>query len=200
MNVSSRAALALFAPLALAVGCDDEPVDDPPDLAPPPAECAEHVFDPCMGGEGRQLEELPRDHVAEPEAIEYPDDPPASGPHRPNWARWGEYSAIGPEWWLHNLEHGGVALLYHPCAGAETIEALRAFAQSHPGDATGPLRYVLAPSPDLPDRVAVVAWGWRYLASCARPDEIEEFVARHYRMAPEDIADDGRYTDGWIRR
>lgn len=202
MTVSSRIlGVALIALCSAA--CEGDPAEsDPPDLAPPPPGCATHEFDPCAGGEGRMLELASGLHIAEPEPIDYPDSPPASGPHRPDWARWGEYSDLDPPRWLHNLEHGGVALLYHPCAGAETIEALRAYAAAHPGDAGGPFRYILAPYADLPEgaRVAVVTWGWRYLAPCARPDEIEEFVARRYRMAPEDIAGDGRYSEGWLRR
>lgn len=202
MTVSSRMLCLALVALSSAACEGDPTASDPPDLPPPPPGCEAADFGPCVAGEGRMLELGRGLHIAEPEPITYPDSPPASGPHRPDWARWGEYSDLEPARWLHNLEHGGVALLYHPCAGPETIDALRAFADAQPGDAGGPFRYILAPYPDLPDeaRVAVVAWGWRYLASCVRTDEIQEFVARRYRTAPEDIAGDGRYSEGWLRR
>ncbi|XP_048375235.1 tumor protein p53-inducible protein 13 isoform X2 [Sphaerodactylus townsendi] len=39
-----------------------------------------------------------------------------SGSRRPFGAAPGEYLYCPPQRWLHNLKHGGVAFLYHPCA------------------------------------------------------------------------------------
>lgn len=198
-----RIRLAALAILTL-TACDPDATDDvdatDPEPEPTPAECAGYVPDPCAAGEGRLFEDLGGAHVAAPDPITWPDTPPASGPHRPQWARWGEYHTLGPEHWLHNLEHGGVALLYHPCAGDDVVDALRDFARSRPADAGGPFRWVLAPYPDLPAPVAAITWQWRYLAPCVNLDELTEFVDRHYRDAPEDIASDGSHTEGWLGR
>lgn len=193
-------------------GCEADPLESmneaspdggPADSGPvDPTACLDPAYDPgpCMPGEGRQLGEYPATHISEPDEITWEDSPPASGPHRPAWARWGEYSYLPPERWLHNLEHGGVALLYHPCAPAETIDALRAIAQARPDDDRGFFRWVMTPYADLPSAVAVVAWEWRYLAPCVDADEIGAFIDRNYRQAPEDVQGDGSFEDGWIGR
>ena len=130
--------------------------------------------------------------------IDYPTAPPSSGPHNPSWAKWGEYEYLPPENWLHNLEHGGVALLYHPCADSETVDTLRSFAQTRPEDDGGAFRWILTPFIDLPSAFAVVMWEWSMTAQCVDTDDLEVFVDTHYRQAPEDIAGDGAFDQGWL--
>ena len=36
----------------------------------------------------------------------------------------GKYEYLPPQRWLHNLEHGGIAFLYHPCAEQSVIDSL----------------------------------------------------------------------------
>ncbi|MEZ4463601.1 MAG: DUF3105 domain-containing protein [bacterium] len=151
----------------------------------------------CGEGVGERLEFAGQRHIAEDMAIAYADDPPASGDHRGQWARWGEYSALPPQRWLHNLEHGGVAFLYHPCASAAEVEALRAVIRDRLAADAG-FRYVLTPYEDLPSAVGVVAWEWRYLAPCVRPEVIDQFIDQHYGQAPEDVAAHGGYAVGFV--
>jgi hypothetical protein len=48
--------------------------------------------------------------------IQYPTNPPASGPHYPIWAAFQEFATPVPRpYWVHSLEHGAVVLLYN-CA------------------------------------------------------------------------------------
>lgn len=130
--------------------------------------------------------------------IDYNEAPPSSGSHNPSWAKWGEYEYLPPENWLHNLEHGGVALLYHPCADEELVDSLRESARSRPEDDGGPFRWVLTPFIDLPSAFAVVMWEWSMTAECVDSNEVGTFVETHYRQAPEDIAGDGAFDEGWI--
>lgn len=214
------------APIALDATVDLDPRDlDPADLDPGDAEPdARHEVDPlpdggvdldwievacddpswmagmCGPGEGRQQESAGAAHVVEEEPIEYDQIPPASGSHRSRWGRWGEYTYMPPQRYLHNLEHGGIALLYHPCVEAEVVDALRELARARPEDETGAFRWVLTPYPELPSAIAVVAWEWVYSAECVQPDEIGAFIDRYYRMAPEDVRSDGSYERGWIGR
>ena len=116
------------------------------------------------------------------------------------WACWGEYSYLSPTRWLHNLEHGGIAILYHPCAGPDVVDALREYARSHPGDAAGPFRWIMTPYAGLRTTLAVVSWGWIYSANCLRPAELDAFVSQRYRQAPEDIGSDGVYSKGYLGR
>ncbi len=55
-------------------------------------------------------------HVDIGTPIQYPTNPPASGPHYPIWAAFQEFSTPVPRpYWVHSLEHGAVVLLYN-CA------------------------------------------------------------------------------------
>ncbi len=137
-------------------------------------------------------------HIDLPTAITYADSPPSSGPHRPVWAKWGSYVSLPEQRWLHNIEHGGIVFLYHPCAPESTIAALKIIAKLQPADQLGPFRWVLTPYPKLPAAVAVVAWGHLYTASCVQPDEINAFINAHYRKAPEDEATQGDYQELWL--
>jgi hypothetical protein len=116
------------------------------------------------------------------------------------WACWGEYEYLSPTRWLHNLEHGGVAFLYHPCAPTELIENLREYARKYQTGDNEDFRWVMTPYPHLPSAIGVVTWGWVYSAQCIRPSEIDAFIAQHYRKAAEDIAVDGTYSKGYLGR
>ncbi|XP_071110846.1 uncharacterized protein [Haliotis cracherodii] len=52
-------------------------------------------------------------------------DPPISGDHRPLWAKYGEYTFLPWQRWLHNLEHGAIAFLYHKCADPVEVNKTR---------------------------------------------------------------------------
>ncbi|MEL6177902.1 MAG: DUF3105 domain-containing protein, partial [Myxococcota bacterium] len=139
-------------------------------------------------------------HVPEPVEIPYTDTPPACGPHRPQWGVWGEYTFLPPQRFLHNLEHGGIALLYHPCADTTLVDALRAYAQARQADDGGDFRWVLTPYPELPTAFAALAWGHRYMANTFDEGAVEAFVTDHYRNAPEDVRSDGGYDRLWLGR
>ncbi len=217
MRCPASVICAAFAACLGLLACDDsavgpgtsQPDADAADTATPgdpdrvDATCQEPSWSAgaCVAGaiEARPATEPPL-HVALPTPISYAESPPASGPHRGTWARWGEYAFLPPQRWVHNLEHGGVALLYHPCAPAAVVDALREWARSQPADDGGELRWVLTPYPGLASAVALVAWEQVYAAECVRPDELDAFLHQHYRKAPEDVAVDGPYETTWLGR
>jgi len=138
-------------------------------------------------------------HVSLPDAITYAQSPPSSGNHRAEWAKWGEYTFLPPQRWLHNLEHGGAALLYHPCADAKIIQELRGFARCRPAQSTGgPFRWVLTPYAGLPRRWAIVTWQWTLLGDCFDPVAIEQFLDAHYRKTEEDFGAHGGWSYGYM--
>ncbi|ESN95090.1 hypothetical protein HELRODRAFT_155212 [Helobdella robusta] len=110
------------------VTCDDGKrnimVDLPPDDSA--YECtSEDVFGDLtensdeVGGRVSCLElhEVPDPiHTCMDRTITYTDDPPRGGPHRPKWPTYGTYTYLPPQRWVHSLEHGAVAFLYHPCS------------------------------------------------------------------------------------
>ena len=55
---------------------------------------------------------------------------PDNGAHRPMWAAYGEYEYVPPSRYLHNLEHGAILFLYHPCADKEQVEVFKELARS----------------------------------------------------------------------
>ncbi len=154
----------------------------------------------CAGSTITEQPDQGGQHVSPPTPITYDYSPPASGPHRPQWGKWGEYTYLPPERWVHNLEHGGIALLYNPCADQATIDALHAYAANRPDDDGGQFRWVLTPYPGLQTTIAVVAWDWVYEANCVDTTDIETFVSAHYRQAPEDSGADGSYFQHWLGR
>ena len=57
--------------------------------------------------------------------LTYEESIPTHGDHRPLWPKFGEYRYVPPQRWLHNIEHGSVVMLYHPCAHHEMVNRLR---------------------------------------------------------------------------
>ena len=199
--------LLAFAGSAAITGCGDDaepvvvPVGD--DIDPSCQAAKVPVPTACGEAEVAQIPNRGQDHIPDGTPITYVDVPPSSGDHRPSWGRWGEYSFLPPQRWLHNLEHGGVAFLYDPCVAAGVVEALRAVAKAIPEDDTGPARWVLTPYPGLPTGVAVVAWEWTWEAECVDASNratLQSFISEHYRKGPEDVAVDGSYATNWIGR
>ena len=99
-------------------------------------------------------------------------DPPTSGPHYAVPAVFGIYEEpLQIARVVHNLEHGGVYILYGKDVPDSTVEQLRAFYENHK---TGT---IMAPLPRLGDKVALGAWvadGSKnngYLAKCTAFDE-----------------------------
>ena len=177
----------------------DGQVGDPDQVDP---SCADPSWapGPCAEGVGEHFDLVGQQHITDGVPITYEQSPPSSGDHRGRWARWGEYAFLPPQRWLHNLEHGGVAFLYHPCADPSVVDALREVAQGRADDDSGLFRWVLTPYVDLPTAIAVVTWEWVYSAECVQPEEINAFVDRTYRQAPEDFPHDGSFETGWKGR
>ena len=192
--------------LLFLAACGYEPAPDPGPVELLPDEVDYRCLDTsweagtCEMADVSTLPNRGATHIPEGEDITYEETPPASGPHRGAWAKWGEYAYLPPQRWVHNLEHGGIVFLYHPCADPALVDELRAFAKSRPADAAGEFRWILTPYPGLPTAVAAVAWQQRYEAECVDPAEMDLFTANAYRQAPEDVASDGTFDTRWLSR
>jgi len=185
--------------LLLLAACGGAAPTSSPD-AGKPSTCADYVVPTCATGTASFAMSTSAAHIPDGQPISYTTHPPSSGPHRPQWARWGRYSSLPPERWIHNLEHGGAAFLHHPCAPAATVDALHDLAKKRPADSGGEFRYVMTPYPGLPSVLAVVTWEWTYSASCVRAPEIGAFLDAHYRKAPEDVDLDGSFAEQFLGR
>jgi hypothetical protein len=119
---------------------------------------------------------------------EWNTDPPTSGPHFAVAAIFGIYDdPLEIARVVHNLEHGGVFILYGDDVPEATVDELRGFYDAHK---TGT---VMAPLPRLGDEFALGAWnsdgegGNGYLAKCTSFDEaaVSDFFSAFQFRGPE---------------
>jgi len=171
-------------------GRTDEVITHPdaPPIAP---------FDECTVYTARERSES-ASHVAPCTALPY-EVPPTGGSHFSQWAAFGTYDSPVPWGFLvHAMEHGAVVVAYRCTEGAE-CDAIRGelvrLVAARPADplcrGDAPLRYVLAPAPDLEWPIAVLAWEHLYTATCLDRPSIEAFFDAHYARGPEDTCADG---------
>lgn len=148
-------------------------------------------------------------------------NPPSSGQHYPIWAAYQAYSTPVPRgYYVHDLEHGGVVLVYNCAIGDAGQEVpldtsdggdagagpcpsvaaeLQAIIDAFPSDpkcdpAAGDprVRFVLTPDPLLDVPVAAAAWGWTYKADCVDPATLSQFAKNHYDQGTEEICVNGQ--------
>jgi hypothetical protein len=142
-------------------------------------------------------------HLEPGTAIDWTSNPPATGPHFRIWARWNRSyrdPALERGYWLHNLEHGGIALLYNcPDGCPEQVAALEAIMNQYPPDPTclAPVRnrLLVTSDPLLPEgvRFAAAAWGYTYTAGCFDAPSLTRFVQAHHGKGTENICFDGEF-------
>jgi hypothetical protein len=117
-------------------------------------------------------------HVDGP--VDYGPGAPAGGDHSPCWGTWGVHDAPLPaENFVHNLEHGGVALLYNcPKGCSAEVSALEQFVAGH--ELT-----IMTEYPELEQRFAVTAWGYRVESACLSEAGLQAFYDAHVDQGPE---------------
>ncbi|XP_066594658.1 uncharacterized protein [Prorops nasuta] len=135
-------------------------------------------------------------HRCMTDKIEYDDIIPIFGTHRPLWPVYGEYKFLPKQRWLHSLEHGGVVMLYHPCANQMQIKLLKSLVQNCLR------RHVITPynllDEDRP--FALVTWGCRLTMSYVDPGLVKRFIKDRALKGPEEIFTDGNFKDSLISR
>jgi hypothetical protein len=144
-------------------------------------------------------------HVDTGTSIEWTNNPPTSGPHYPTWAAWDRaYPELARGYYVHNLEHGGILLLYRcDIECPDVVASLLGAARNMTADSqcTGAVtkRVIVTSDPLLADdvQVAAVAWNHAYTASCYDP-YVETFAREHYAKAPEDLCADGVNLGGTL--
>jgi hypothetical protein len=116
-------------------------------------------------------------------------DPPTSGPHYGVAAIFGIYEEpLEMARLVHNLEHGGVFILYGDEVPSATVDELRGFYDDHKAGT------LMAPLPRLGDEFALGAWnadpgetGNAYLAKCTSFDDaaVSDFFSAFQFRGPE---------------
>jgi hypothetical protein len=130
-------------------------------------------------------------------------DPPTTGPHYGIAAIFGIYEdELEIARVVHNLEHGGIYILYGPRVPDATVAQLRSFYDGHTRGT------ILAPLPSLGNKIALGAWttkdendasnGTAHLAKCTSFDEdafrafFDEFQFQGPERFPADTLLPGR--------
>jgi hypothetical protein len=140
-------------------------------------------------------------HVDVGTPVHYESNPPSSGPHYQYWAAFQAFStAVDPRYWVHDLEHGAIVLLYK-CDAADgcpaIVTALQRVADAIPDDplcdkASGVrVRVVITPDPDLDVPIAAASWGWTYRAACLDAPTLTRFALEHYAQGGENLCVNG---------
>jgi len=140
---------------------------------------------------GTHQEDLSNAHVPSGTKVNYPSLPPTSGSHWPAPAApapWGVKTAWLPfEVTTHNLEHGGIVIMYGPDVTTDQVNTLRLYVRQL--QASGFPKIVLEPWPDMPKDSKVILTSWDWILKLPNPDDALEakFVRQHYDSseAPE---------------
>ncbi|XP_011170662.1 uncharacterized protein LOC105203549 [Solenopsis invicta] len=162
--------------------------------------CYDHNIKPSKITPRIYCENIPKAykavHKCMNQRIEYDDDIPLYGPHRPLWPVYGEYKYVPKQRWLHNLEHGAIVMLYHPCANPLEVENLRNIVSKCLW------RHVITPYSYLDeDRpLALLSWGCKLTMSHVNPTVVSHFIRKRALRGPEKIPTDGQFEDGLLNR
>ena len=144
---------------------------------------------------GEAIDEMPHSHISPPTQVTYNHNPPTSGchyslgyGHAPIQA--GSYDkVVRPEYWVHNLEHGYIVVLYN-CPNGCTVQfqLLRSWYRSLPPDPSGAVSYakvLILPWLSLPAPFAAVSWDWYYPIPDFSITEVQRFYANHVGQGSE---------------
>jgi hypothetical protein len=117
------------------------------------------------------------DHTTE--SVDYPQDPPAGGPHDPSWQKCAVYDApVRSENVVHSQEHGAVWITYQPDLAESDQEVLAELAVDQP-------YLLISPYPGLEDPVVASAWGAQLRLDDVNDPRLQEFIDTYAGNGPE---------------
>lgn len=127
-----------------------------------------------------------REHVPAAQDIQYPREPPTSGPHYGGVTSPGFYDQAGEYGQLvHNLEHGHVVIYYEPSAlSSDAEESLRQFTASYT-DTWAAVVVVQNPKENPESDYVLTAWGARLRMDSYDAQVVEAFVDEYVGRGPE---------------
>ena len=146
-------------------------------------------YDPAGQTMGTHQQDAGNEHVNSPNRVVYPAVPPTSGQH------WGSPAAPAP-WgvktqWLpwevttHNLEHGGIVIMYASDLATSDVELLRGLVRQL--NTAGYSKTILEPWPEMPreSKVILTAWNWILRLPSIDQAQIIKFTRAHHAGAGE---------------
>lgn len=103
--------------------------------------------------------------------LDYPQAPPAGGPHDPVWLDCGVYDEpVRDENVVHDLEHGTVWITHHPDLPARDVARLAAQL---------PANGIMSPYEGLPSPVVVTVWGAQLALDGAGDERLALFLEEY---------------------
>lgn len=112
----------------------------------------------------------------------YNSNPPTSGSHYPDPAKWGIYEqALSDEQLIHNLEHGGIWISYRDPGDQGLISKLKDIVDDYP------LKVILTPRPANDSKIAVAAWGHLLKLENFDRKAIQDFIKAFINKGPEQV-------------
>lgn len=125
------------------------------------------------------LEDEGRGHLNPGETPTYKQVPPTSGTHNPVWAQAGVYGDnVDVTQLVHSLEHGYIILYYNGASQQEIQQLINYQAQD-------PTKMIVAPYPNMPSKIALVAWDHIQRCNGVNTQAIYSFVSQFRNQGPE---------------
>jgi hypothetical protein len=131
------------------------------------------------------------DHVPQDTPLTFKSRPPTSGTHYPTWVQTYGFMDPAPPTgnWVHNLEHGTIAILYNCPSGCPELEQqLKDLYPTLPlgrNARRGMPRALIFPYSDMDHKIAAVAWGWLLELDEFDRDQIVQFYESRLDRGPE---------------
>jgi hypothetical protein len=150
-------------------------------------------FHPPVAAQGHQVPiEGNRQHLPQGQPIPYRNRPPSSGDHYDTPAGYGFFQREIPTGnWVHDLEHGGIVVLYRTDLCDQTCQGqLQDVYNSAPSSQLfpGTRKMLVIPYQDMDHAIDAVAWGWLDEMDQTNPvdkDRILAFYRAHVDRGPE---------------
>lgn len=106
-------------------------------------------------------------------AVNYPQTPPAGGPHNPVWQNCGVYTEpLANEHAVHSLEHGAIWITYQPDLPADQVRALQDITRQ-----SG--HRLLSPYPGIDSPIILTAWGFQLRLKSADDPRLMQFILKY---------------------
>ncbi|GAC1399160.1 MAG: hypothetical protein NVSMB65_17350 [Chloroflexota bacterium] len=134
-----------------------------------------------------------RGHVVPGVIIPYKHYPPTSGTHYYVPAPLGVYPAptfphpLPEGYWVHNLEHGAIVILYRCPRGCPALaKQLAGLLHTFPNGKHGQVQLIVTPYARLQHRIAILAWRWLDQMDTFDQARLTAFYRMHVGQGPED--------------
>ena len=162
------------------------------------------VQPPVEGELGQVQQDMGNTHVSRGDKVTYPICPPASGKHinQPPYGPikpifYGPDTDTPPNGWVHNLEHGGLVVLYSVEKGGGSdadLQALQSFVTTFPASAVcqlppGYVSPVVARFDQMPTKYAAIVWNRVLYLDTLDTAQILDFFNRYAEI----VTDDGQW-------